>query len=185
MSGTAIADREAKLALARRMRASGATASFIAGRLGVSVSTAQRWMNPGAEERNREYMREYQRAKGKGPARPEPRESARMRRLAERSARVRSRRAEIKALIVVGELDVREVILDPPVLLRTTRIAEILACAPWIGEQRARAILRAAKVDERAVFGWTHPVRLAQIATAIPAHKPVRGKRKVRERVAA
>jgi len=108
-----------------------------------------------------------------------------MRRLAERSARIRSRRAEIKARITVGELDVREIVIEPPIVLRTTPIAEIVACAPWIGPRRARAILRSVQVDERAVFGWTPPAKRWQLAAVIPKHKPVTGARKVRERVAA
>lgn len=119
----------------------------------------------------------------KAPRRPEPRPSAQMRRLAERSARIRSRRSEIKARITVGELDVREIITEPPIVLRTTAVLEILACVPWIGPARARAILRRCGVDERAVFGWLAPKRRWQIAAAIPKHKPVAGKRRVRERV--
>ena len=119
----------------------------------------------------------------KVPRRPDPRPSTRMRRLAERSARVRSRRAEVRRQIERGERDILELLAEPPTVLRTTRILDALQWSPWVGRKRAEQILRRARVSLTAEFGWAPQSARERIIAELGKRRAHAARQ--RERVAA
>lgn len=87
--------------------------------------------------------------------------------------RIRSRRAEIKARLAVGELDIREIITDPPPILRGAKVADILEASPRIGPEKAKRLLLSCGINNPLVeFGWMSEARLKRVAAAIPDFKP-------------
>lgn len=90
-----------------------------------------------------------------------------------RGNRIRSRRAEIKARLAVGELDIREVITDPPGILRGAKVVDILEASPRIGPEKAKRLLLSCGINNPLVeFGWMSEARLKRVAAAIPDYKP-------------
>jgi hypothetical protein len=58
-----------------------------------------------------------------------------------RANEVRTARATMKGRAKAGELDVCEVLMDPPSTLDTARIGDVVKWAPGIGDWRAKRIL--------------------------------------------
>lgn len=55
--------------------------------------------------------------------------------------RIRSARARMKEQIKAGELDVCDLILEPPAVLASAQIGDVVEWAPGIGRWRAQKIL--------------------------------------------
>jgi hypothetical protein len=91
--------------------------------------------------------------------------------------RVRSRRAQIKRDLAAGRITLRELIAKPPVILRTTRVEEILRAAPQIGPSRARSIMLRARLSENAVFSWMRPGPTKRLLAELPDRDPDRAQR--------
>jgi hypothetical protein len=64
-----------------------------------------------------------------------------------RANAVRIERARIKRALAVGELDVREILEDPPPECLRMGIGELLLAVPKVGDVRLRGFLRQAMVD--------------------------------------
>lgn len=66
---------------------------------------------------------------------------------------VRQERAAIKQALRGGELQIAELLADPPPSLASARLATVLAAAPGYGEVRVARLLRSARISALKTVG--------------------------------
>jgi hypothetical protein len=84
---------------------------------------------------------------GVGAERPKgPSNSQRLQALA-RANQIRSERAQIKATLRRGELQLGSLLADPPECLATASLAEVLLAVPGLGKARLRQLLNGCRLS--------------------------------------
>jgi hypothetical protein len=73
-----------------------------------------------------------------------------------RANNIRSRRAELKEHLRLGEVDIREVLTDPPDFVHTAKVIDLLVAVPKMGPVRANRVLERCRVSpSKTVAGLT------------------------------
>lgn len=65
----------------------------------------------------------------------------------------RSRRARLKCAIKRGDQDVTEVLLNPPVWLRSMHVFDLLMAVPWWGRVKVNKMLRRLEISPSKTVG--------------------------------
>lgn len=80
---------------------------------------------------------------------------------------VRVARAKLKERLKSGTLDAGEVLADPPAIIETMKLRELLQSVPKVGKVKATRILRATHTETLPV-GRVSPCTRAEIVRRLP-----------------
>lgn len=83
---------------------------------------------------------------------------------------VRVARARIKQEIRVGATQVATLIAEPPALLRTMKVYDLLVAVPKMGPTKATKLMRSARISEaKTVSGMSDRQRTELLTFLVPA----------------
>lgn len=91
----------------------------------------------------------------------------------DRANEVRTARKEIKKQLARGELELAELIQDPPAEVETAELADVLLWMPGIGRTRVRKILADAGASRNVLMGHLSFATRRRIGASLEDHAPV------------
>lgn len=88
-----------------------------------------------------------------------------------RANEIRSRRADLKAQLKTGDVDLGDVLVDVPDWAATMRVRAALLATPGLGQVKADRLLAAARVSPSKTLGGISARQRLELAAMLPARR--------------
>jgi hypothetical protein len=82
---------------------------------------------------------------------------------------IRSQRAQLKKELKIGELDLIDVLKDPPEFLRTAKVIDLILVVPKFGRVKATRVLTRCRVSQSKTVGGLSDRQRSELIDALEA----------------